>query len=51
MKPVLDRSCSSGPVHHFLNILTEKAADDIYLSEPCRVAARLLRTELSGITN
>ena len=44
-EPVLDRSWQSGLLTT-LNILTEKAGDDLYLSEPCRVAARLLRTDL-----
>jgi cyclic beta-1,2-glucan synthetase len=44
-EPVLDRSWQSALLTT-LNILTEKAGDDLYLSEPCRVAARLLRTDL-----
>jgi len=44
-EPVLDRNWLSGLLTT-LNILTEAAGDDLYLSEPCRAAARLLRTEL-----
>jgi cyclic beta-1,2-glucan synthetase len=44
-KPLLDRNCLNGLLTT-LNILTDKAGDDLYLSAPCRAAARLLRVEL-----
>ena len=44
-RPVLDRTCISGLLTT-LDILTEKADDDLYLSAPCRAAGRLLRAEL-----
>ncbi len=44
-KPMLDRNCLSGLLTT-LSILADKAGDDLYLSAPCRAAARLLRTEL-----
>jgi cyclic beta-1,2-glucan synthetase len=44
-KPVLDRSWMTGSLTT-LAVLTEKAGDDLYLSGPCRAAARLLRTDL-----
>jgi cyclic beta-1,2-glucan synthetase len=44
-KPLLDQSCLSG-LMTTLSILTEKAEDDLYLSAPCKAAAKLLRSEL-----
>ena len=44
-KPLLDRSWITG-LRTTLAVLTEKAGEDLYLSAPCRAAARLLNAEL-----
>src|SRR6185437_10547065 len=44
-RPILSTSCLTG-LQTTLSIVSEKAAEDLYLSAPCRASARLLRSDL-----